>query len=129
MATLLRAIKPSYLQSHVSGLPRYIHTRSLKAQTPLAVAFRTSPQKSRQFSSQGSPQRHNPQEVSHEMPKINWKELGASRTVKIVLIIALSIIGTMETIFYFKLFMRRFFPDKEVEEEGAFESPESSKST
>ncbi|KAK6338917.1 hypothetical protein TWF696_009718 [Orbilia brochopaga] len=130
MATLLRTVKPSYLQSHMSGLPRYMHVQTLKTQKPLAITLRPAPQ--RLFSSQKGPQRPNShQEVSHEMPKISWKELGASKPIKIVLIIALSIIGTMETIFYFKLFMRKFFPNEEPPE-GEFPerpaSPEGTKS-
>ncbi|KAF3920048.1 hypothetical protein ABW21_db0207655 [Orbilia brochopaga] len=125
MATLLRTIKPSYLQAHVSGLPRYAHVRTLGTPKPLSVTIRSSPQRS--FSSQKGPQKQNPQEVSHEMPKISWKELGASKPIKIVLIIALSIVGTMETIFYVKLFMRRFFPSKEAEEErGTSKGPDTS---
>ncbi|KAF3120336.1 hypothetical protein TWF703_002646 [Orbilia oligospora] len=67
--------------------------------------------------------------IHHEMPKMSWKDLGASRTVKIVVIIALSIVGTMETIFYVKLFMRKFFPREENPVEDGEPAVEDAKST
>ena len=42
-------------------------------------------------------------------------QLGASRGVKIVVIICLSIFGTMETIFYAKAALRYFYPQRDDE--------------
>ncbi|EPS41685.1 hypothetical protein H072_4396 [Dactylellina haptotyla CBS 200.50] len=117
MATLLRTIKPKNLTPFISVSPNYALQRPLVLR-PIRSSLLTQRYLSTQRTSpHGSPK---PDEVSHEMPRISWKDLGASRTVKIVVIVALSIVGTMETIFYFKMFMRKFFPDKEEEvEEGS----------
>ncbi len=40
---------------------------------------------------------------------LSFKELGATRTVKIVAIIALCIIGTAETVFWVQVGWRKFF--------------------
>ncbi|KAK6522609.1 hypothetical protein TWF281_002047 [Arthrobotrys megalospora] len=124
MASLLRTIRPPRLQPRISALPRYPPLR--RAIAPLPVIHMLKPLPQRAFSSQ-RPNPNQSQEVSHEMPKINWKDLGASRTVKIVVIIALSVVGTMESIFYFKLFMRRFFPDEEKPTEEGAPAPEVAK--
>ncbi|KAK6539478.1 hypothetical protein TWF694_009701 [Orbilia ellipsospora] len=123
MASTLRTIRPNYLQSQIATLSRSAFRR------PLVTSSRQSsyiPNSQRSFSTQiiKLQKPNQSQEVSHEMPKINWRDLGANRTVKIVVIVALSIIGTMESIFYVKLFMRKFFPGKEGEEgSGDTESP------
>lgn len=46
--------------------------------------------------------------------------MGASRPVKIVIVVAISVLGTMETIFYFQAAKRYFFPaDNLQEKEGS----------
>ncbi|KAK6340380.1 hypothetical protein TWF730_002140 [Orbilia blumenaviensis] len=129
MASLLRTIGPPRLQPRISALPRSPTLRKPIAPFPIVHMLKpTAPQ--RAFSSQRPmPNPNQGQEVSHEMPKVNWKDLGASRTVKIVVIVALSIVGTMETIFYFKLFMRRFFPDEEAPVTEDVPAVEDTKST
>ncbi|KAF3934140.1 hypothetical protein ABW20_dc0101000 [Dactylellina cionopaga] len=113
----LRTINPTQLRSHIPVIPRR-PTNGLFSQVPIGINHIIASRRplSTQKSTPNNPNQH--QEVSNEMPKISWKDLGASRTVKIVVIIALSIIGTMETIFYFKMFMRKFFPEKGSEGEA-----------
>jgi len=45
--------------------------------------------------------------------KLSWKELGANKTVKWVVIIFISIIGTMESIFWIKVIWAKFFATEE----------------
>jgi len=59
-----------------------------------------------------------PPNQNQEMPMAKFSELGASRTVKIVVIIVLTIGGTLETIFWAKIIWRKFFREKEEGEEG-----------
>lgn len=53
---------------------------------------------------------------------MSLKELGANRTVKIVVIIALTIGGTAETIFWAKMLWAKFGPGEKEEEEDEGES-------
>ena len=48
---------------------------------------------------------------------LNLKELGINRTAKIVIFVALSIAGTVETIFWIKVIWRKFDGSKEVDVE------------
>lgn len=52
-------------------------------------------------------------------PRITLKDLGANRTVRIVVLVALSIFGTMETIFWAKVIWAKFFQKAESEEGGS----------
>ncbi|KAK6520264.1 hypothetical protein TWF506_000542 [Arthrobotrys conoides] len=119
MASLLKTIRPPRLRPRISALPTPPTLRRPTAPLPLIHMLKPTVQiPQRAFSTQKPSPNPNPgpnhgQEVSHEMPKISWKDLGASRTVKVVVIVALSIVGTMETIFYVKVLMRKFFPDEE----------------
>ncbi|KAK6344945.1 hypothetical protein TWF718_006895 [Orbilia javanica] len=135
MASLLKTIRPPRLRPRISALPTSPTLRRPTAPFSLIHMLKPTVQTpQRAFSSQKPSPNPNlgpnhGQEVSHEMPKVNWKDLGASRTVKIVVIVALSIVGTMETIFYVKLFMKRFFPDEEEsvdESQSAIEDVKSS---
>lgn len=45
-------------------------------------------------------------------PSFDFKELGASRIVKIVVIVAISIGGTMESIFWAQVLWAKFGPEK-----------------
>lgn len=45
-----------------------------------------------------------------EIPTASFGELGASKTVKIVVIVVLSIFGTMESIFWIKVLWAKFGP-------------------
>ena len=135
MASLLKTIRPPRLRPRISALP--ISPILRRPTTPLPLIHMLKPTvqiPQRAFSTQKlspspSPSPNHGQEVSHEMPKINWKDLGASRAVKIVVIIALSIVGTMETIFYVKLFMKKFFPDEEKSVEDGEPFVEGAEST
>ncbi|KAM3075797.1 hypothetical protein ACMFMG_007924 [Clarireedia jacksonii] len=49
------------------------------------------------------------------MPTAGFKDLGATRTVKIVVITCLSIAGTMESIFWFKMLWAKYGPVGDVE--------------
>jgi hypothetical protein len=42
-----------------------------------------------------------------ELPAFSFKDLGANKTVKFVVIAGLTVIATMETIFYTKILMRK----------------------
>lgn len=66
--------------------------RELKYHTASPTFYAQSPQKPDQ---------------PEEIPSFSWKELGASRTAKFVIIGSLGIVGTLETIFYAKILMRR----------------------
>ena len=66
-------------------------------------------------------ERQNPASASHKTaqasanrnavsPSFSFKDLGAIRAVKITVIAALSIVGTLETIFYTKALWRYFVP-------------------
>ncbi|KAK6496652.1 hypothetical protein TWF481_001642 [Arthrobotrys musiformis] len=141
MASFLKTIRPPRLQPRISALPtlpplrrpttpsHFIYIHMLKPTVQIQIPRRAFSTPAPQKPSPGpGPNPNHGQEVSHEMPKINWRDLGASRTVKIVVIVALSIVGTMETIFYVKLFMRRFFPDEEkpvAENESVVEGSKS----
>lgn len=60
------------------------------------------------------PKRPNPLQ-NQEIPIARFSELGASRTVKVVVIIALTIGGTLETIFWSKVLWRKFVGGGEEE--------------
>jgi hypothetical protein len=51
---------------------------------------------------------------------LSFKELGANRTVKIVVIVALSVAATAESVFWVKVLWAKFGPETKVEqsEEG-----------
>ncbi|PSK51901.1 hypothetical protein B9Z65_3168 [Elsinoe australis] len=55
----------------------------------------------------------------NEIPKFNFKDLGASRTAKIVVISGLVIAATAETVTYVRLGMRWWRGEGKVEDEGA----------
>ncbi|KAF3315628.1 hypothetical protein TWF173_003208 [Orbilia oligospora] len=135
MASLLKTIRPPRLRPRISACSTSPTLRRPTAPLPLIHMLKPTVQISqRAFGTQKpgpnpSPGPNHGQEISHEMPKISWKDLGASRTVKIVVIIALSIVGTMETIFYAKLFMRKFFPGEEKPVEDGESAVEDAKST
>jgi hypothetical protein len=48
-------------------------------------------------------------------PLATLDKLGATRTVKVVIIIFISILGTMETIFWFNAAWRYFYPPSDVD--------------
>jgi len=43
------------------------------------------------------------------MPAFSFKGLGASRAVKITVLVCLSILGTMESVFWFKVLWAKFY--------------------
>lgn len=43
-----------------------------------------------------------------EPPKVSFRDLGASRTVKVVVIVALMVFGTMESIFWMRVLWEKF---------------------
>ena len=47
---------------------------------------------------------------------LDWKQLGANRSAKIVIIVALCILGTMETVFWCKVVYRKFYGVEGLEE-------------
>ena len=47
----------------------------------------------------------------------SFKELGASRTVKVVVYLAVGVMGTLETITYGKFLWAKFGPEPKVEKE------------
>ncbi|KAK5955479.1 hypothetical protein OHC33_003117 [Knufia fluminis] len=72
-----------------------------------------------QTSSHPSQPKQNPSNPSSDTKAtlVNFKDLGATRTVKIVVIIALCIMGTAETIFWAQVLWRKFFGGGEQKEE------------
>ena len=70
------------------------------------------------MSTGASPKPANSQNQNPEIPTAKFSELGASRTVKIVVIIALTIGGTMETIFWTKVIWEKYFGGAEGKGEG-----------
>ena len=64
------------------------------------------------YSQQQSTRAEKPPGSDSELPPIsfNWTDLGANRTVKITILIAVGIIGTTETIFYTRALWRYFVP-------------------
>jgi hypothetical protein len=63
------------------------------------------------------PQHHKNQNDPDQFPAFNFKELGANRTVKFVIIAGLTVIGTMETIFYAQILMRKMGWDSVKEDQ------------
>lgn len=58
-----------------------------------------------------------------EPPKMSFSDLGASRPVKVVVIVALAIVGTMESIFWMRVLWEKFGPaPKEEQKESSVES-------
>jgi len=73
-----------------------------------------------QSSSQPSkPQQHAPNPGSDMKATLSFKELGATRTVKIVVIVAICILGTAETIFWVQVGWRKFFGGTKEDEQEA----------
>src|SRR4051794_9505753 len=104
MSTVLRTIKPRSFPSPA--------TQKYRAR-PLANPIQDSRSQSvtrRQLGTQN--ENPNPQ-----LPKFSFKELGASRTVKYVVIVALTIGGTMESIFWIQMIRAKFFQE-DVEPEN-----------
>lgn len=105
-----------------SPLRRINHTS-----TPLYQHTPTSPLRiggSKFFSSSvsrgGNNTPHKPDvDFKNEIPKFNFKDLGASRTAKIVVISGLAIAATAETVTYVRLGMRWWRGEGKVEDEGA----------
>ena len=54
-----------------------------------------------------------PSPQEHEYPAFSLKDLGANRATKTVVVIALSVLATMESIFWIKVGWRRFGPRTE----------------
>jgi hypothetical protein len=52
-----------------------------------------------------------------ELPSFSFKDLGANRTVKIVVIVALTIGGTAESVFWAQMLWAKFGPEKKEDEE------------
>jgi hypothetical protein len=107
LAKAVSSIRPTTLSPVVrlNNLPRY--------------------QKTRYSTSKDGPSSKTPPTPPHNgnpsFGAANWKELGGSRTVKIVVITALTIAGTVETIFWTKVLWAKFGPAKVVDggsEEG-----------
>lgn len=70
------------------------------------------------MSTGASPKPENSHKQYEEIKAAKFSELGASRTVKIVVIIAVVIGGTMETIFWTKVLWAKFFGAAEEKGEG-----------
>jgi hypothetical protein len=87
-------------QVHTSILPRFIrrpvHSQHQHQNHPSASqSQKTSPSES---------------STNPALPSLNLTDLGATRTVKIVVLLALVVFGTMETVFYAKALWRYFVP-------------------
>lgn len=88
-------------------LPRALQ-RTAKRSNLVYQAPLSSPRISRYSTGKASPKpSKNP-----SYPGFNFKELGASRTVKVVVIVALSIGGMMESIFWAQVLWAKFGPEK-----------------
>lgn len=125
MTTLLRtAVRNSQVSSPTSRLGLRTSTTPIhhgSASTSSRQLLRRPSQ--RLLSSQSKPPPR-PHESEPEMvPKINIKEMfqGAPKPVKWVVIGGLTIVGTMETIFYIK-WIHRWWTGGEKEVEGAAEA-------
>lgn len=77
-------------------------------------------QSRRTASSQNNPQNNN--NNSQQLPSANFKDLGATRTVKIIVISFLSVIATLETITWTKLLWAKFGPPSASEAESDSET-------
>jgi len=64
------------------------------------------------------PTSEKPKSQNPSSPMSKLTELGANRTVKIVVIMALMIAGTAESIFWGKLLWAKFAPEDGKEDEG-----------
>jgi hypothetical protein len=97
----LRITHPSSLRLHHSPKPHPPSYQSLKSKKQFS---------SNKPSFQAASKKPNQPE---ELPNFSFNELGATKTVKFVMIAGLSVIGTMETIFYAKILMRKMGWDED----------------
>jgi len=138
----LKDVNPTYSQTRRSDMSQIYHTLSSENQMllrrlkskPLSLYAHSLPHRAPSHASRSLHQQwqrllstSNPSKPANshnqhqEIPIAKFSELGASRTVKIVVIVALTIGGTMETIFWTKVIWRKFFGGEEekVEEENS----------
>lgn len=78
-------------------------------------------QQPQQFGSKSRPISQQKGSGPVEIPKVSFKDLGATRTVKIVIIVAICIAGTAETVMYSLWIWRYFYPPKDEEDSGVTE--------
>lgn len=109
------------------GVQRIQHLRRNQSRPPIAISHlsRQAPTSHRLHMSHtlrqqpqqpGSKSRttSNPKDSEPvEVPKVSFRDLGATRTVKIVIIVAICIAGTAETVTYSLWIWRYFYPPKE----------------
>jgi hypothetical protein len=101
--------QPSAIGIHASKFPQTgLPLRSTRSYT---LSPRSNDSATVSAFSQASNQRKLPQD---DLPKFSLKDLGATRTVKIVVYTALAICGTAESTFWFLFIKERYFTDPEV---------------
>ncbi len=112
---LLRTAAPLHSHSITPGASRMSLFR------PCARLHNISKSSRSQFSIQS--QRQNANENKPPLPKnpsygaASFKELGATRTVKVVVYVAIGIIATVETVTYTRFLWAKFGPKPKVEGE------------
>ncbi|TPX16783.1 uncharacterized protein E0L32_012387 [Thyridium curvatum] len=133
---LTRGIAASRTTSHImkpinpKTFPRHLAAPSATRSSQIHRSFSTRPALHSQQQQPNAPDKStntsanqitNQGQQQKQAPKANYvtllDQLGATRRTKIVVIVALGIFGTMETIFYVKGFLRWLYPPPEDESE------------
>ena len=109
------AMMNQLLQPLTSHRPQLAPFRQLPFSNSLLSGSNASSHLSRPFSTQKPPPP--PPHQNPSFGSASFKDLGANRTVKIVVYVSLGIIATVESITWGKLIYRRFGPDPKEGEE------------
>ena len=122
---------PSMLLSHVNRLLQRPPLQRLPIQKPCLPAiipanrsFATKSRLNGNQATKGPQETHKtlgnstPSSQNPEYPSFSLKDLGANRACKIVVLVCLSVLGTMESIFWVKVGWAKFGPVGEEKREG-----------